>query len=47
VQRANVIWKETLATFEPPAMDCARREALIEYVERRSREGGSAPLDPD
>jgi trimethylamine--corrinoid protein Co-methyltransferase len=34
-ERANVIWKELLATFEPPAPDPATTEALAAYVGRR------------
>jgi len=45
VQRANTIWKETLANYEQPGMDPGRLEALTEFVERRTREGGSNPLD--
>ena len=45
VQRANAVWKETLANFEPPAVDPARQQALEDFVARRSREGGSHPLD--
>ena len=44
-QRANEIWKSTLANFEPPPLDPARRESLDDYVARRVREGGSHPLD--
>ncbi len=42
--RANRIWKETLRTYEPPAMDPACREAVDAYVERRTAEGGAEPL---
>jgi trimethylamine--corrinoid protein Co-methyltransferase len=37
-QRANGIWKQMLAEFQPPPMDPARREALDAFVERRKRE---------
>ncbi|MGE0845874.1 MAG: trimethylamine methyltransferase family protein [Flavobacteriaceae bacterium] len=43
-QRANRIWKQLLAEFEPPPMDPAIREELADFVERRKREGG-APTD--
>jgi trimethylamine--corrinoid protein Co-methyltransferase len=43
-ERANKIWKQILADFEPPAMDPAIAEELREFVERRKREGG-APTD--
>ena len=44
-QRANSFWKQTLAAHEAPAMSTDRREALEAFVERRTREGGSNPLD--
>ncbi|MEM7404230.1 MAG: trimethylamine methyltransferase family protein [Pseudomonadota bacterium] len=43
-QRANAIWKQVLADFEPPPMDAGVREELSDFVERRRREGG-APTD--
>ncbi len=43
-QRANKIYKDILADFEPPPMDPAIREELDEFVGRRKREGG-APTD--
>ncbi len=43
-QRANGIWKQILADFEAPPMDPAVREALDDFVARRSAEGG-APVD--
>ena len=43
-QRANGIWKKILREFEPPTMDESRREALRDFIERRSAEGG-APID--
>lgn len=43
-ERANKIWKQILAEFEPPPMDPAIAEQLAEFVERRKREGG-APTD--
>ncbi len=36
--RANRIWKERLAAYEPPALDSAVQEALEDYVARRKRE---------
>ncbi len=39
-QRANAIWKQLLADFQPPPLDVAKEEALKEFVERRKREGG-------
>ena len=43
-RRANRMYKEILAEFEPPPMDPAIREELAEFVERRKSEGG-APTD--
>ena len=43
-ERANAIWKQILAEFEPPPLDPAIEEELREFVERRKREGG-APTD--
>ena len=43
-ERANKIWKQILAEFEPPPMDPAIAEELSDFVERRKREGG-APTD--
>ena len=43
VQRANRLWKKTLAAYQPPPLDEGRAEALRDYVERRTREGGALP----
>ena len=43
-ERANKIWKQILAEFEPPPMDEAIREELEAFVTRRKAEGG-APTD--
>ncbi|MCL5776782.1 trimethylamine methyltransferase family protein [Limibaculum sp. FT325] len=43
-ERANRIWKQILAEFEPPAMDEGTREELDAFVARRKAEGG-APTD--
>ena len=40
MQKANKVWKERLATYEAPAMDEGRREALLDYVARRKADGG-------
>ena len=37
-ERANGIWKQLLAEFEPPATDQARSEAIDAFVTRRTRE---------
>jgi trimethylamine--corrinoid protein Co-methyltransferase len=38
--KANRIWKELLAAYEPPSMDPAIREELDAFVARRVAEGG-------
>ena len=43
-QRANKLWKQILAEFEPPEMDDAIREELAAFVAKRKEEGG-APTD--
>jgi len=43
-ERANKVWKQILAEFEPPPMDVAIRDELSDFVGRRKREGG-APTD--
>ncbi|MEO1718881.1 MAG: trimethylamine methyltransferase family protein, partial [Pseudomonadota bacterium] len=42
-ERANALWKKTLAEFEPPKIDDGRREELAAFVERRTSEGGAPP----
>ncbi len=42
--RANLLWKQALAQYEPPPMDPAIREELDAFVARRKEEGG-APTD--
>ncbi|HET9852371.1 MAG TPA: trimethylamine methyltransferase family protein [Candidatus Limnocylindrales bacterium] len=37
-ERANRIWKQLLAEYEPPPLDPGREEALDAFVERRKRE---------
>jgi trimethylamine--corrinoid protein Co-methyltransferase len=39
-QRANAIWKQLLADYQPPPLDPAVNEALADYVARRTAEGG-------
>ena len=39
-KRANAIWKQLLAEFQPPPLDVAKEEALKDFVERRKHEGG-------
>jgi trimethylamine---corrinoid protein Co-methyltransferase len=40
--KANAIWKQLLAAYEPPPMDPAVREELDAFVARRVEEGGVA-----
>jgi trimethylamine--corrinoid protein Co-methyltransferase len=42
--RANQIWKEMLAAYEPPPMDSSVRDELQAFVDRRHAEGG-VPTD--
>jgi trimethylamine--corrinoid protein Co-methyltransferase len=37
-RRANVVWKEILANYEPPALDAGIQEELEAYVARRTKE---------
>ena len=43
-ERAHMLFKEIIASFEEPPMDQAIREELAAFVERRKAEGG-APTD--
>jgi trimethylamine--corrinoid protein Co-methyltransferase len=43
-ERAHHLWKEIVASFEPPHLDEGIREELATFVERRKAEGG-APTD--
>ncbi|MFQ5467915.1 MAG: trimethylamine methyltransferase family protein, partial [Kiloniellaceae bacterium] len=40
-QRANRIYKQVLAAYEPPPLDPAIKDELDAYVDRRTREGGA------
>jgi trimethylamine--corrinoid protein Co-methyltransferase len=40
-QRANRLFKKVLADYTPPPLDPAIREALDDFVARRTREGGA------
>jgi trimethylamine--corrinoid protein Co-methyltransferase len=42
--RANAIWKDMLAAYEPPALDASIKEELEAFVARRHAEGG-VPTD--
>jgi trimethylamine---corrinoid protein Co-methyltransferase len=41
-ERATVIWKKLLAGFVPPPLDPAVKEAIADYVSRRTREIGQS-----
>jgi trimethylamine--corrinoid protein Co-methyltransferase len=43
-QRANALYKQVLAEYQPPPLAADRREELDDFVARRTREGG-APTD--
>jgi trimethylamine---corrinoid protein Co-methyltransferase len=43
-QKANALWKQVLAEYQPPAIDPAVAEELDAFVARRSEAGG-APTD--
>jgi trimethylamine--corrinoid protein Co-methyltransferase len=43
-ERAHLMFREILASFEAPPMDAGRREELSDFVARRKAEGG-APTD--
>lgn len=42
--RASRIWKQVLEGFEAPPHEAGRLEAVADFVARRTREGGAAPL---
>ena len=42
-QRANAVWKQILADFEPPSLDDGIKQQLDEFVSRRTAEGGAPP----
>jgi trimethylamine--corrinoid protein Co-methyltransferase len=37
-KHANQIWKDMLAAYEPPPLDAAVQQALVEYVEKREKD---------
>ncbi len=43
-ERADTLWRELVAGFEPPPIDAGYREELSDFVTRRKAEGG-APTD--
>ncbi len=40
MEKANRLWKEVLAAYEPPPLDPAVEEELEAFVARRKSEGG-------
>jgi trimethylamine---corrinoid protein Co-methyltransferase len=40
MEKANRLWKETLARYKPPPIDPAAAEAVAAFVARRKEEGG-------
>jgi trimethylamine--corrinoid protein Co-methyltransferase len=40
MEKANQLWKDVLATYEPPPLDAAIAEELDAFVARRKQEGG-------
>jgi trimethylamine--corrinoid protein Co-methyltransferase len=43
-ERATTVWRNTLASFQPPALDPGISDALTEFVARRRSEGGALPV---
>jgi trimethylamine--corrinoid protein Co-methyltransferase len=43
-ERAFELWRDTLAAFQPPAIDSSIQEALAAFVARRRSEGGAPPV---
>ncbi|MFL6606545.1 MAG: trimethylamine methyltransferase family protein [Steroidobacteraceae bacterium] len=43
-ERASTVWRNTLASFQPPPLDSAIQEALVEFVAKRRSEGGAQPV---
>jgi trimethylamine--corrinoid protein Co-methyltransferase len=46
-ERANVVWKELLRSYEAPPMDEGRREALAAYAAKRKEEIRAGKMLPD
>ena len=44
IDRATHAWKELLEAYEPPPIDDAIREELVDYVARRKTEIGTAEI---
>lgn len=45
LERAHSLCKKVLAEFEPPQLDAEIASALVDFVERRKKEGGAFPGD--
>jgi len=43
-ERACALWRDTLAAFQPPAVEPSVQEALDAFVARRRSEGGAPPV---
>jgi len=43
-ERATLVWRNTLASFQPPPLESGINEALVEFVARRRSEGGAPPV---
>jgi trimethylamine---corrinoid protein Co-methyltransferase len=43
-ERAAVLWRQTLSTFQPPPLAPEIAEALAAFVARRKAEGGAPPI---
>jgi len=43
-ERASALWRNKLASFQPPEINPGTLQALTEYVERRRAEGGAPPV---
>src|SRR5690606_1284701 len=43
MERANQLWKQVLAAYEPPPLDAAIAAELADFVDRRIAEGGALP----
>jgi trimethylamine--corrinoid protein Co-methyltransferase len=42
-QRANKIWKKMLQDYEEPKLEAAIDDELMDFVQRRTHEGGAVP----
>jgi trimethylamine--corrinoid protein Co-methyltransferase len=43
-ERAQGIWRRILAEFQPPAATAGVADILAPFIERRTAEGGAAPV---